>query len=122
MKEKIITIKPKSISQKQWAILLLELNILRKAWRPYGVNMEISAPGLKAIINVYRPGTRQSQATMTYVTADGTYRSYSNDDSMSVPFYSACNNYHTDAMLGIKFYYSAGDVDDHKIRVYGVTT
>ena len=50
MKEKIITIKPKSISQKQWAILLLELNILRKAWMPYGVNMEISAPGAKKII------------------------------------------------------------------------
>ena len=51
MKEKIITIKPKSISQKQWAILLLELNILKKAWRPYGVNMEISAPGLKRIVD-----------------------------------------------------------------------
>ena len=51
MKEKIITIKPKSISQKQWAILLLELNILRIAWRPYGVNMEISAPGLKRIVD-----------------------------------------------------------------------
>ena len=51
MKEKIITIKPKSISQKQWAILLLELNILRKAWRPYGVNIEISAPGLKRIVD-----------------------------------------------------------------------
>jgi hypothetical protein len=78
--------------------------------------------GLKAIINLYRPGTRQSQDTMTYITADGTYRSHANDDSMSVPFYSACNNYHTDAMLGIKFYFDSGDIDDHKIRVYGVTT
>jgi hypothetical protein len=51
MKEKIITIKPKSISQKQWAILLLELNILRKAWKPFGVNIEISAPGLKRIVD-----------------------------------------------------------------------
>ena len=51
MKEKIITLTPKGISQKQWAILLLELNILRKAWRPYGVNMEISAPGLKRIVD-----------------------------------------------------------------------
>ena len=50
MKEKIITIKPKGISQKQWAILLLELNILRKAWRPYGVNIEMTAPGVKKII------------------------------------------------------------------------
>jgi hypothetical protein len=51
MKEKIITIKPKGISQKQWAILLVELNILRKAWRPYGVDIQMSAPGLKRIID-----------------------------------------------------------------------
>ena len=51
MKDKIITIKPKGISQKQWAILLVELNILRKAWRPYGVDIQMSAPGLKRIID-----------------------------------------------------------------------
>ncbi len=50
MKEKIITIKPKGISQKQWASFLLELNLMKKAWRPYGVNVEIKAPGLKNII------------------------------------------------------------------------
>ena len=50
MKDKIITIKPKSISQKQWAMLLLELNIMKKAWKPYGVDMTMSAPGLKKII------------------------------------------------------------------------
>ena len=37
MKEKIITIKPKGITQKQWSILLLELNMMKNAWRPYGV-------------------------------------------------------------------------------------
>ena len=50
MKEKIITIKPKGISQKQWASFLLELNLMKKAWRPYGVDVEIKAPGLKNII------------------------------------------------------------------------
>ena len=50
MKEKIITIKPKGISQKQWANLLLELNLMKKAWKSYGVDMQISAPGLKNII------------------------------------------------------------------------
>ena len=87
-----------------------------------GVKNSTGEHGLKAVINVYRPGTRQSQATMTYLTCDGTYRSYSNDDSMSVILSAAANNYHTDAMLGIKFYFSGGQVDDHKIRVYGVTT
>ncbi len=55
MKEKIITLKPKGISQKQWSNLLLELNLVKKAWRPYGVNIEISAPGLK---NVLKWGTK----------------------------------------------------------------
>ena len=50
MKEKIITIKPKGISQKQWASFLLELNLMKKAWRPYGGDVEIKAPGIKNII------------------------------------------------------------------------
>ena len=54
MKEKIITIKPKGISQKQWSSFLLELNLMKKAWKPYGVNVEIKASGLK---NVLKWGT-----------------------------------------------------------------
>ena len=63
MKEKIITIKPKGISQKQWSILLLELNMMKNAWRPYGVNMEMSAPGLKRIVDwgVKKYGTDNSK-------------------------------------------------------------
>ena len=51
MKEKIITIKPKGISQKQWSVFILELNLMKRAWKSYGVHMEIKAPGLKNIIN-----------------------------------------------------------------------
>jgi len=50
MKEKIITIKPNGITKKQWAILLLELNMVKKAWKPYGVDIQMSAPGLKRIV------------------------------------------------------------------------
>ena len=50
MKEKIITIKPKGITQKQWSILLLELNLMKQAWKPYCVKIELSAPGLKRIV------------------------------------------------------------------------
>ena len=50
MKEKVITIKPKGISQKQWANLLLELNLVKKAWKPYGVNMDLHAPKFKSIV------------------------------------------------------------------------
>ena len=51
MKDKVITIKPKGISQKQWSILLLELNLIRKAWKRYGVDMKMSAPGLKRVVD-----------------------------------------------------------------------
>ena len=50
MKDKTIKITPKNITQKQWANLLLELNLMKQAWKPYGVNVEIKAPGLKNII------------------------------------------------------------------------
>ena len=63
MKEKIITIKPKGISQKQWANLLLEINIMKKAWKPYGVEVQLSAPGLKRIVDwgTKRYGTDHSK-------------------------------------------------------------
>ena len=62
MKEKVITIKPKGISQKQWSNLLLELNLVKKAWRPYGVDIQISAPGLK---NILKWGTKRYDAKET---------------------------------------------------------
>ena len=46
-KEKTITLKPKNITQKQWINLLLELNLMKKAWKPYGVDVEIKAPGIR---------------------------------------------------------------------------
>ena len=59
MKEKVITIKPKGISTKQYSSLLLELNIVKKAWRSYGVDMQINAPGLK---NILKWGTKRYDA------------------------------------------------------------
>ena len=50
MRDKVIKLTPKGISQKQWANLLLELNLMRKAWKPYGVDINIQAPGAKKII------------------------------------------------------------------------
>jgi|TARA_R100001460_G_scaffold24955_1_gene50129 hypothetical protein len=50
MKDKIITLKTENISQKQWVNLLLELNLMKKAWKPYGVDITIQAPGIKKTI------------------------------------------------------------------------
>jgi len=46
---KKLTITSKDISQKQWANLLLELNLIKKAWKPHA-SLEIQAPGIKKII------------------------------------------------------------------------
>ena len=63
MKDKKKTIKPKNITQRQWSILLLELNLMKKAWKRYGVDMKMSAPGLKRIVDggTKRYGTDHSE-------------------------------------------------------------
>ena len=50
MKEKIVTIKPRGISQKQWASFLLELNLMKKMWKSYGVHATLKAPSINKII------------------------------------------------------------------------
>jgi|TARA_R100001594_G_scaffold10249_1_gene24327 hypothetical protein len=49
MKEKKLTITGKDISQKQWSNLILEVNLIRKAWAPYAT-ITLQTPGLKKII------------------------------------------------------------------------
>ena len=51
MKEKIITIKVDGALPGQWSSLLLELNLMKQAWRSYGVDINLKAPGLKSILN-----------------------------------------------------------------------
>ena len=51
MKEKIVTIKVDGAAQGQWSSLLLELNLMKQAWKSYGVHINIKATGLKNIIN-----------------------------------------------------------------------
>jgi hypothetical protein len=51
MKEKIITIKVNGALQGQWSHLLLELNLMKQAWKPYGVDINLKASGLKNVLN-----------------------------------------------------------------------
>ena len=62
MKEKIITLKVDGAAQGQWSSLLLELNIMKRAWKSYGVNINMKAPGLK---NVLTHGTRVNDGSNT---------------------------------------------------------
>lgn len=55
MSEKKLTLKATGATQKQWGVLVLELNILKKAWKSYGVDIDLSGHGIKSIIE---KGTR----------------------------------------------------------------
>jgi len=46
---KTVSIVGKKISPKQWSNLILELNLIRKAWQPYAT-IEIQGSGVKKII------------------------------------------------------------------------
>ena len=50
MAEKKVTITAKGISQKQWSTLILELNIMRKAWQPF-VELTLHAPKVNSILD-----------------------------------------------------------------------
>ncbi len=48
MKE--VKIKIKNISQKQWPLLLIELNLMAKTWKRFGPVMDIKAKNFDKII------------------------------------------------------------------------
>ena len=43
---KTVTLNVEGISQGQWSTFLLELNLMKKAWRPYGVDVTLKAHSL----------------------------------------------------------------------------
>jgi hypothetical protein len=47
---KKLTIEATDITPKQWANLVLELNIIRKQWKPYA-NIKLRGQGVNKIIN-----------------------------------------------------------------------
>ncbi len=51
---KKLTVVGKKITQKQWSNLVLELNLIKKSWKPYA-DIELQGPGVKKIISY---GTR----------------------------------------------------------------
>ena len=59
MKEKKVTLVAKGASVKQWSDLMLELNLMKKSWRSFGVTIDIQSPGIKKIISW---GTRKYDA------------------------------------------------------------
>ena len=48
---KKITLNVEGITTKQWTNFVLELNLMKKAWRPYGVDVKMLGPGIKKIVD-----------------------------------------------------------------------
>ena len=47
---KTVTLNVDGISQGQWSTFLLELNLMKKAWKSYGVSVNLKAHSIKKII------------------------------------------------------------------------
>ena len=47
---KTVTINVTGASQSQWSTFLLELNLMKKAWKPYGVDVKLKAHSINKII------------------------------------------------------------------------
>tara|TARA_R110000737_G_scaffold348957_2_gene384006 strand:+ start:956 stop:1159 length:204 start_codon:yes stop_codon:yes gene_type:complete len=62
---KKVTIEATNISTKQWANLVLELNLMSKQWKPYA-DIKLQGQGIKKIINY---GTNTS--SVAFVTKMG---------------------------------------------------
>ena len=62
---KKVTIVGTEITPKQWSNLILELNLIRKQWKPYA-DIELQGTGVKKIINY---GTNVS--SVAFVTKMG---------------------------------------------------
>ena len=57
---KTVTINVEGASQSQWSTFLLELNLMKKAWKRYGVSATLKAPSINKIITL---GTTHVEST-----------------------------------------------------------
>ena len=60
---KTITLNVENASQSQWSTFVLELNLMKKAWKSYGVQVELKAPNLNKIIS---QGTSNGEKSVYY--------------------------------------------------------
>ena len=60
---KTITLNVKGTSQSQWSTFILELNLMKKAWKRYGVQVELKTPNINKII---AQGTSNGEKSVYY--------------------------------------------------------
>ena len=63
MKEKSINIKVSNITPKQWANLIIELNLMVNAWRPFGPRIKLKAKNYERIIKWGRRRNDDNRST-----------------------------------------------------------
>ena len=68
---KKITLNVDNITTKQWTNFVLELNIMKKAWRPYGVDVKFVGHGINKIIDW---GNRSYDSTKNPIYCDFWYK------------------------------------------------
>jgi len=60
---KKVTLKVEGGSQSQWSVILLELNLMKKAWKRYGIEIELKASNINKIIKL---GTSHGEKSVNY--------------------------------------------------------
>ena len=60
---KTVTLNVKGGSQTQWSTFILELNLMKKAWKRYGVQVELKTPNINKII---AQGTSNGEKSVHY--------------------------------------------------------
>ena len=60
---KTITLNVEGASQGQWSTFVLELNIMKRMWKSYGVNVDLKTHSLKRII---AQGTNNGEKSVNY--------------------------------------------------------
>ena len=63
---KKITLNVDNITTKQWTNFVLELNIMRKAWKPYGVDVKFLGHGINKVLD--------SLLTLPYLSSTALYQ------------------------------------------------
>ena len=64
---KTITLKVEGTSQSQWSTFVLELNLMKKAWKRYGVEVELKTPSINNSINkIISQGTSYGEKSVHY--------------------------------------------------------
>ncbi len=62
MKDREINIKVANITPKQWTNLVIELNLMAEAWKPYGPKIKLKTRNLERIIKWGRSTSDNSRS------------------------------------------------------------